>query len=102
MLRPLSIALLALLATGCTHLATRAQPASPDHAPAHSQPNAADAWASRYEAIASPPLLITGATVLVGNGQRLDNADVLVEDGKITHNCRLPPGPCAWMGAANG
>jgi len=80
MLRPLSIALSALLAAGCTHLETRANSAAPAPAPTATT----DAWASRYQAIHAPPLLITGATVLVGNGQRLDNADVLVEHGRIT------------------
>jgi len=81
MLRPLSIALTALLAAGCTHLDARSNAAS-----AASQITAAadNAWASRYQRIASPPLLITGATVLIGNGQRLDNADVLLENGRIS------------------
>ena len=38
---------------------------------------------SRYEPLPSAATLITGATVLTGTGERLDNADVLIRDGKI-------------------
>jgi imidazolonepropionase-like amidohydrolase len=38
---------------------------------------------SRYAALPSQTTLITGATVLTGTGERLDNADVLLVDGKI-------------------
>jgi len=44
---------------------------------------AQDPYASTYRAIASPPVLIQGATVLTGTGTRLDGADVLMRDGKI-------------------
>jgi len=40
-------------------------------------------FASRYEALPGQTTLITGATVLTGTGERLDNADVLMADGKI-------------------
>ncbi len=43
-----------------------------------------DVYASTYRPIAAAPVLISGATVLIGNGERLDNADVLLENGKIT------------------
>ena len=36
-----------------------------------------------YRAIASAPVLIQGATVLTGDGARLDGADVLLRDGKV-------------------
>lgn len=39
---------------------------------------AQDPYASTYRAIASPPVLIQGATVLTGTGTRLDGADVLM------------------------
>ena len=45
--------------------------------------DSAAAFASRYTAAPSAPLLIRGATVLTGAGERLDNTDVLVIDGKI-------------------
>ena len=41
------------------------------------------AFDSRYEPLPSGTTLITGATVLTGNGERLDGADVLIRDGKI-------------------
>lgn len=44
---------------------------------------AQDPYASTYRAIASPPVLIQGATVLTGTGTRLDGADVLMRDGKV-------------------
>lgn len=40
-------------------------------------------YASRYTPLPSKPTLLTGATVLTGTGERLDNADVLMRDGKI-------------------
>jgi imidazolonepropionase-like amidohydrolase len=44
---------------------------------------AQDPYASTYRVIASPPVLIQGATVLTGTGTRVDGADVLMRDGKI-------------------
>lgn len=38
---------------------------------------------SRYQALPSSTTLLTGATVLTGAGDRLDDADVLMSDGKI-------------------
>ncbi|MCH8278793.1 MAG: M48 family metalloprotease [Proteobacteria bacterium] len=34
-------------------------------------------YASRYEALPSSPTLLTGATILTGTGERLDNADLV-------------------------
>ncbi len=42
-----------------------------------------DPYPSTYQAIASGPVLIEHATVLTGTGQRLDDADVLLRDGKV-------------------
>ncbi len=39
---------------------------------------------SRYEPLPSGAVLISGATVLTGTGERMDDADVLVENGRIT------------------
>jgi imidazolonepropionase-like amidohydrolase len=39
---------------------------------------------SRYAPLPSAATLITGATVLTGTGERLDGADVLIVDGKIS------------------
>ena len=40
-------------------------------------------YASRYEPMASDITLITGATILTGAGERLENTDILLADGKI-------------------
>ena len=40
-------------------------------------------YPSTYQRAAAPPVLLTGATVLTGTGARLDNADVLMRDGRI-------------------
>ncbi len=43
----------------------------------------ADPYPSTYQAHPDAPVLIQNATVLTGTGQRLDNADVLLRDGRI-------------------
>jgi imidazolonepropionase-like amidohydrolase len=43
----------------------------------------ADPYPSTYKAPQSAPTLIRGATVLTGTGTKLENADVLVVDGRI-------------------
>jgi len=43
----------------------------------------ADPYPSTYHAIASPPVVIRHATVLIGTGTRLDDADVLLAEGKV-------------------
>ncbi len=45
---------------------------------------AAEPFPSTYKAPVSPPLLIQGAVVLTGTGERIDGADVLVENGRIS------------------
>lgn len=45
--------------------------------------DSAKPYASRYRPLASHPTLLKGATVLTGTGERLDNSDVLMLDGKI-------------------
>ncbi len=42
-----------------------------------------DPYPSTYQRVQSPPVLLTGATVLTGTGTRLENADVLLQDGKV-------------------
>jgi len=44
---------------------------------------ATEAYASRYAGLESGSTILTGATVLTGTGERFDNADVLIADGKI-------------------
>lgn len=43
----------------------------------------ADPYPSTYRPVAAAPVLITGATVLTGTGQRLEDADVLLVDGRV-------------------
>ncbi len=40
-------------------------------------------FASRYQPLPGGATLLTGATILTGAGTRLDNADILLSDGKI-------------------
>ncbi len=42
-----------------------------------------DPYASRYEGLPATTTLLTGATILTGTGERLDNADILLSDGNI-------------------
>ena len=44
---------------------------------------AADPYGSSYAAAESPHTLIRGATVLIGDGTRVENGDVLIVDGRI-------------------
>jgi len=43
----------------------------------------ADAYPSTYAALPSEPTLITHATILTGTGERLEDASLLIADGKI-------------------
>jgi imidazolonepropionase-like amidohydrolase len=43
----------------------------------------ADAYPSTYAPLPSEPALITNATILTGTGERLENASLLIADGKI-------------------
>jgi imidazolonepropionase-like amidohydrolase len=43
----------------------------------------AEAYASTYSPLPSQATLITNATILTGTGERLDNASLLMENGKI-------------------
>lgn len=42
-----------------------------------------ESYLSRYEALPSATTILQNATVLTGTGERLDDADVLMQDGKI-------------------
>lgn len=44
---------------------------------------AAETFPSTYQVPLNAPVLIQGATVLTGTGERLDGADVLISNGKI-------------------
>lgn len=43
-----------------------------------------DPYPSTYAPYPSSPTLITGATILTGTGERIDNGSILLEGGKIT------------------
>jgi imidazolonepropionase-like amidohydrolase len=80
MLRHRILVLLLAALTACA-----AQPAKPTKpAPVAYVPPVADPYPSTYHAAPSAPTLIQHATVLMGTGQRLDGADVLLVDGKIS------------------
>jgi imidazolonepropionase-like amidohydrolase len=73
--------LLASLISACA--AQPAKTSKPAPPPPRVEP-AADAYPSTYHAGTSAPTLIRNATVLTGTGQRLDEADVLLVDGRIS------------------
>ena len=76
MLRPLTAALAAVLL---------ALPAAAGADAGAKVPRfAEDPYTSTYVPVAAAPVLIQGATVLTGNGERLDSTDVLMEGGRIT------------------
>lgn len=68
-----------LAGCGLVLLAGAAQAAAPAPASRYTQ----DPYPSTYKPVASGPVLLRGATVLTGTGQRLDGADVLLQGGKI-------------------
>ena len=76
-MKRLTAALAVTLLAGCA--STPQKPA----APTKPYDFAADPYPSTYRRVASPPVLLQGATVLTGTGSRLDGADVLMRDGKI-------------------
>src|SRR5690606_37401093 len=82
MVRWLGAALCVAVLGGCAHGAagTRSTAAASDDVAVD---YTGQAYASRYRPVTSGPVLISGATVLVGNGERLETADVLLENGRI-------------------
>jgi len=66
-----ALAIFVLLAAGC------------DKSVDDNDLNGSNAFESRYEGLSAQTTLITGATILTGTGERLDNADLLLVDGKI-------------------
>ena len=70
-LSSVALATFVLLAAGCDKSAD-------DNGPDGSVP-----FESRYVGLAAQTTLITGATILTGTGESLDNADLLLVDGKI-------------------
>ena len=83
-----------VLGLACALTACASRPDKPVAQPA--APLAGDPYPSTYRAPQSPPLLIRSGTVLTGTGMRLDGADVLVVDGRIS---AIGPGLAAPPGA---
>jgi imidazolonepropionase-like amidohydrolase len=81
MTRTLAVALAAALLAGCASAPARdtAQADAGTKVPSFTD----DPYPSTYQRLAAPPVLISGATVLTGTGERLDGADVLMQDGRI-------------------
>lgn len=80
MIRPIAAVVATVLFAGCT--ASQVKEDAPSAA--STKPRwLDDPYASTYRRVPSPPVLITGATVLTGTGTRLENADVLLLDGRI-------------------
>ena len=80
MSKPLTAALAVALLAGCAS----APPPKTADAGARPDPGfAADPYPSTYRRVMSPPVLLQHATVLTGTGARLDDADVLMGDGRI-------------------
>ena len=44
---------------------------------------ASEPFPSTYQVPAGSPVLIQGATLLTGTGERIDGADILIADGRI-------------------
>src|SRR5882762_7761446 len=89
--------ILAALVTACA--ATPAKPSKSDKTvePTASTQRAApsELYPSTYRVPQNAPTLIRNATVLTGTGTRLDDADVLIVDGKIQavgQNLQVPAG----------
>ena len=95
-LQALGTLILAALVTACA--ATTAKPDKSDKAvqsAASKSATSTEFYPSTYRAPQSSPTLIRNATVLTGTGTRLDNADVLIVDGKIQsvgQNLQAPAG----------
>jgi imidazolonepropionase-like amidohydrolase len=82
--QPALAALLALV----TATSAFAQPPRPNQLPN------GDPYPSTYHAVPSAPVIIRGATILTGTGERLDDADVLLRNGRVAavgRNLDAPP-----------
>ncbi|MES2857928.1 MAG: amidohydrolase family protein [Pseudomonadota bacterium] len=78
-MKPMTAALAAALLAGCAS----APAPKPDRDATPDLGFAADPYPTTYRRVMSPPVLLQHATVLTGTGTRLDNADVLLRDGRI-------------------
>ena len=85
---------LCMLGLACALTACATGPDKPDAQPAVAA--VIDPYPSTYRAPQGPPILIRSATVLTGTGTRLNAADVLLADGRIS---AVGPGLAAPAGA---
>jgi len=86
LLASLSLTLGACSTTGATQKTSASKPAAAKTANAPADSGAARTatpYPSTYKAPATQPTLIRGATLLIGNGERLEDADLLMQDGKV-------------------
>jgi imidazolonepropionase-like amidohydrolase len=82
MIRPIAVAIATVLLAGCAGGQVKGD--APKTTETSAKPRFLDdPYKSTYQRVPSPPVLITGATVLTGTGTRLENADVLMQDGRI-------------------
>ncbi|PJK06868.1 amidohydrolase [Lysobacteraceae bacterium NML95-0200] len=79
----LAAACAALLLSACASTSSSKPAASATEGSKKVAALTADAYPSTYRPIPSAPVLLAGATVLDGLGKRLENADVLMAEGKI-------------------
>ena len=78
-LKTMTTALAVALLAGCASTA----PVKPSSAAKLDLGFALDPYPSTYQRMASNPVLLQHATVLTGTGKRIENADVLMRDGRI-------------------
>ena len=77
-LKTMTAAIAVALLAGCASTApTKTNTAKPDLG------FEMDPYPSTYQRVTSPAVLLQHATVLTGTGQRIENADVLMRDGRI-------------------
>jgi len=81
MIRPIAVAIATVLLAGCAGGQVKGD--APKTTDATKPRFLDDPYKSTYQRVPSPPVLITGATVLTGTGTRLENADVLMQEGRI-------------------
>jgi imidazolonepropionase-like amidohydrolase len=82
MSKPIAAAIAAALLAACASQPAKDAPAG-DAATTARPSFVDDPYPSTYQRVHAPAVLISGATVLTGTGARLDDADVLMRDGRI-------------------
>ncbi len=71
------------MASGCDQFGAGSDGSKSSSEPAEVVRIDSDPFPSTYKPMPSKPVLITGATVLTGTGQMIENGHVLMRDGKI-------------------